>query len=181
MSSLRRHPGALELLTVGVSTLGLCSLVATITGLAFASATRGLLAVQFVTLPHGPAQALSIFTHNARIMLTLIIVAFLARRAARSAGLPARVLLIFNDGCVIVAAAVQASLAGMLLGAYGMRQLEALMPYGPVEVTAWMLALSVYVRARRRPHTPLRTGGWPAFAFVLLAIAAMLEGMGVGV
>ncbi len=68
-----------------------------------------------------------------------------------------------------------AALAGVLTGAYGLAQIRAFLPQGPVELTAWALLIALYVQVRRQ-----RVGAWRAVCqlaliLLILAAAAVLE------
>jgi hypothetical protein len=72
-------------------------------------------------------------------------------------------------------AAGSSLVAGVLLGAYGTRQLAVFLPDGPVEVAAWLLLIVLYLDVRCGRATPKTAVGWLAAVAGLLAIAAVLE------
>ena len=63
----------------------------------------------------------------------------------------------------------------MLVGTYGMRQLAAFLPDGPVEVTAWLLLLALYLDLRRDRVTLAQAAGRGGVILLLLCLAALLE------
>lgn len=142
----------------------------------FAPAARRLLKVHFTPVQPDMMQALAIWAHNSRFLFGIALFAVcvrVARSGVMSAG--ARVILTVCDLIVVVWAAGTAALAGVLLGAYGTRQLSAFLPQGPVEVLAWALLIAIYidVRSRRPPITQVLAR--LATVEVLLATAAILE------
>jgi hypothetical protein len=150
-----------------------------VTRLYFAAAARGLLAVHFSAPDRTLGEAAAIFTHNARIMLATVGLAYYAARVRERqiveehpvAWLGARVI----DGVLLAGAASQVILAGVLLGAYGSQQVRAFMPYAPVEIVAWLVILALYLRARRRQIQQREATIALACGLLLLALAAALE------
>jgi hypothetical protein len=77
--------------------------------------------------------------------------------------------LIVGSWALIISAVV-----GALLGAFGLQQIKAFMPFGPVEALAWVLMLTVYVRSRVKPTVRGVLLGMLAVEMLLL-VAALLE------
>lgn len=160
------------------------ALAATTTGVLFAHQTRGLLAVRFARLPVTAGAAAGIWLHNLRSELGVAVFAVLdpaSRRLLDGGSRVWRRLLVGFGDVLIGCWAVGSSLiAGVLLGAYRTRQLAVFLPDGPVEVTAWLLLIVLYVDVRRGRSTPRSAAACLAVVAGLLAVAAVLE-LGTGV
>jgi hypothetical protein len=160
-----------------------------ITGLAAATAVlfsgeaRALLAVHFERLPATAGDAAGIWLHNLRSEFGVAVFAFLDPACGRlldgAKPIWRRLLVGVGDLCVAGWAVGSSILAGVLLGAYGTRQLEAFIPDGPVEVTAWLLLLVLYLDVRRGRSSGKAAVVCLAVVAALLAVAAVLE-LGVG-
>jgi hypothetical protein len=154
-------------------------LAAAITGVRCAGDARALLAVHFAVLPATASEAAGIWLHNLRSELGVAVFAFVdpACRHLLDGADPVwrRLLVGAGDLCVAGWAIGSSIVAGVLLGAYGMRQLEAFVPDAPVEVTAWLLLIVLYVDVRRGRTSGRATAVWLLLVAVLLAVAAVLE------
>jgi hypothetical protein len=168
-----------DLAAIAGGLLTVTALAAATTAALFAGEARSLLAVQFQRLPATPGEATGIWLHNLRSEVGVAVFAFLdpvCRRLLEGAR-PVWRLLLVRVGDVLVAGwAIGSSLAaGVLLGAYGTRQLMAFLPDGPVEVTAWLLLIALYVDVRRGRSSPRAAAPRLALVALLLAVAAVLE------
>jgi hypothetical protein len=167
----------MAVLASGLATITV--LAATITGVLFAGQARALLAVHFAVLPPTASEAAGIWFHNLRSELGVAVFAFVdpVCRHLLDGSDPVWRRLLVGAGDVFVAGwAVGSSIvAGVLLGAYGMRQLEAFVPDGPVEVTAWLLLIVLYVDVRRGRTSGRTAAVWLLLVAALLAVAAVLE------
>lgn len=151
---------------------------ALVTHLAFAGEARRLLAVHFAVIPDRPGEALAIWLHNSRLVAGVGVCAALALGAHAVAPLRGRIErapLLVGDALLGLWAFGTVFTASVLLGAYGSRQAQAFWPYGPIEVTGWMLLLSTYIDVRlgRAGARHLLIGLTTVEA--LLALAAVLE------
>lgn len=150
---------------------------AAITRVTFAVPARRLLRVHFTSVSHDAAAAAGIWIHNARIFLgfaVFLACAYFIQRDEPSARIE-RAILWACDGALFWWATGTAALAGVLTGAYGLAQIRAFLPQGPVELTAWALLIALYVQVRRQ-----RVGAWRAVCqlaliLLILAAAAVLE------
>jgi hypothetical protein len=162
--------------------LGLAAYYAIVTRLAFAGSARGLLSVHFASVPDRPSQAVAIWLHNSRVVLG--VAAWVAGRwgvrALTSDGLRGaeRIPLWIADGILFTWATGMSFAAGVLIGAYGTRQLRVFWPYAPVEVAAWALMLAVYIGVRCGSGAWRQTVGGLVMVELLLALAAVLEVLG---
>jgi hypothetical protein len=164
---------------LGAGLLAITGLAAAATALLFAGEARSVLAVHFAPPPATAGDAAGIWLHNLRCELGVAVFAFLdpaCRRLIDGAKpLWRRLLVGVGDVCVAGWATGSSIVAGVLLGAYGMRQLEAFLPDGPVEVTAWLLLLVLYLDVRRG-RASARTAEVSLFVIAaLLAVAAVFE------
>lgn len=168
-----------ELAMLAGGLLAITALSAAATGVLFAGEARGLLAVHFQRLPWSVGEASGIWVHNLRSELGVAVFAFLdpiCRRLLDDATPLWRGVLTRAGDVLVAGWAIGSSLAaGVLLGAYGTRQLRAFLPDGPVEVTAWLLLIALYLDVRRARITPPAAAGRLALVAVLLAVAAVLE------
>jgi hypothetical protein len=167
----------LAVLAGGLATITV--LAAALTGVLFAGQARALLAVHFAVLPATASEAAGIWLHNLRSELGVAVFAFVdpACRHLLDGADPVWRRLLVGVGDVFVAGWAMGSsvVAGVLLGAYGMRQLEAFVPDGPVEVTAWLLLIVLYVDVRRGRTSGRTAAVWLLAIAALLAVAAVLE------
>jgi hypothetical protein len=161
-------------------------LAATVTGTAlgglathfvFAGAARRLLDVHFAALHHQAAAAAGIWMHNATIFLGFVVFLGCAHvlQASQQLGRFERRILRACDGVLCLWATGTSTLAGMLIGAYGTRQISAFLPQAPVEIAAWMLLLVLYVDVRRGRATVAFTVRRLPVILALLALGAVLE------
>ncbi len=143
---------------------------------------RSVLGYRFPGVPPEVGEAWAIFAHNMRKLAGIYGLALVLQapwlpgdRAAadRPRWHPALATL-----CDL---AVTATLAGTVLavvlglGGYGTEMVRALLPHGPLEVSAFAVAVVLYLAARRRPLRPRRAVTLVAASVTLLAIAALLE------
>jgi hypothetical protein len=140
---------------------------------------RHALGYGFAHVPRAPDQALSIFTNNVWILLvplamTLIVQArFEVERRTRR-----RAYVALCDLVALTPVLINALTIGMSLGAYGWRMVLSMLPAGPVELTAFALAASVYMRSRRAAITRgaiAGVAGTATLSLALLLAAALLE------
>jgi hypothetical protein len=112
---------------------------------------RRLLHYGFAHIPHEAGQVAAIFTANLSVLLPFLLMAAVVQlRFECRTAFGQRVFTHFCD--VVVAAPVVHDLElalGEALGAYGTRMLERILLAGPVELAAFALAASVYLRSRR--------------------------------
>jgi hypothetical protein len=141
---------------------------------------RALLHFGFAHVPRAPGQTLSIMSANLTVLLPFLLMAVLvqARRVCRTAG-GRRAFTWFCDFVVAVPVLHNLVLAvGSSVGAYGWRIVLSMLPSGPIELTAFALAASVYLHSRRAP-VGLGQMGEPArvaaLSFAVLLLAAVTE------
>ncbi len=150
-----------------------------VTGLCFAAGARAVLDVHFTALPATAGEAAAIWLHNARSTLGVAVFALVrpVSRRLLDGGRPVwdRLLVGVCDVMVGAWAAGSAIVAGVLVGAYGGRQLAVFLPDGPVEVTAWLLLLVLYVDVRRDRVSLRQAAGRGGVILLLLGVAAVLE------
>jgi hypothetical protein len=164
--------------------VGLVAYYALVTHFVFAASARALLRVHFTDLASRPSEAAGIWLHNSRIVLGVgaaVALIGMSRALCSHQLRPSeRIPLWLSDGILCMWAAGLCVAAGVLIGAYGTRQLRAFWPYAPVEVAAWALLLSIYLMVR------LGRNGWRQTLLglleveSLLALAAILEALGGG-
>jgi hypothetical protein len=181
MTPTRHHRRAGAARLAGVL-LALTLAVALCTHLAFVGPARRILAVHFAVVPHEARQAVVIWLHNTRILLGFVVFLVCAKftqaTPPRARSLTAwfeRLLLRVCDALVCVWALGTATLAGVLLGAYGARQLRVFLPDGPVEMAAWALLIALYIDVRRERASLKACAARLAVVLVLLTLAAVLE------
>lgn len=147
------------------------------TRIGFQMPARRLLAVHFTELQVRPAVAFGIWRHNVTIVAGLAVAMLCAKivQASNMAGRFEQVILLACDATLCAWATGTAALAGVLIGAYGARQIRAFLPQGPVEITAWLALIVLYVDVRRRRATVAVVVRRLAVVVVLLAAAAVLE------
>jgi hypothetical protein len=155
-----------------------CGATALIVHVALAAAAREWLAFPFTGIPARPAIAASIFLHNLHALAAVWGLLLIAQSALWNASLPGWTYRgLRRSGEVLLGAAVTANVivVGASLGASGTRMLRATLPHGPVELTAYSLALALYIQGRHRP-LPLRLVlPVTALSVAALALAAVLE------
>jgi hypothetical protein len=141
---------------------------------------QALLHFGFAHVPHAPGQTFSIITANLTVLLPFLVMAVLvqARWVCRTAG-GRRAFTWFCDFVVAVPVLHNLVLAvGSSVGAYGWRMVLSMLPSGPIELTAFALAASVYLYSRRAPvgvgqiGEPARVA---ALSFAVLVVAAVIE------
>jgi hypothetical protein len=156
-------------------------LVALVTRLALTSQARGSLHYTFPGVPARLNSAVWIFTNNSRELLGVLGLLLIAQIAARRNDGPTRAQrLVRAGGELVLAGAITANVlvVGAAVGAYGERMIRAMLPHGLFEVSAYSLALALYLQGRRRPLPALRLAGTIAASVALLALAALLETFG---
>jgi len=186
MSALQRRGLERDGLLVCVTLLAIAALAAVVVHLAAADAYRD--ANPLNTDWHGDiGDAAAIFYANARIVAGLACGALLVGwvqslpPAEQLDGNPTTIrrarlaIRISCDAVVIVLVALNAALVGATIGAYGFDVAGRLAPHGVIEVPAFGLALTLYVRAHRGQLTV--KGGLAGFsvAVAMLVIAALVE------
>jgi hypothetical protein len=177
-------PAAASASTVAVAALiasalgAIVLLVALVTRVALASRARIWLHYTFPGVPHRMGAAVGIFANNSRELLGVLGLLLIAQLAARRAEGPTRAQLVVRTGGeLLLAGTVGANVlvVGAAVGAYGNRMIGAMLPHGPVEVSAYALALALYLKGRSRPLPGPRLGITIAASVALLAGAALLE------
>jgi hypothetical protein len=168
---VRRQAPILAIVLGGCLTVTLvCDLV---TQAMFVASARRLLPVHFAGTLSDPAeQAFSIWLDNSQKTagVAACIAMILLIRRITPAGKAGRALVgvWIADTILVVVTFGSAALAGVLLGAYGSRQLQVFLPYAPIEVAAWGLLLALYINTRRGREA------WPEYALGLLTVEALL-------
>lgn len=177
MKSGRRNQLTRTVAAVVAYLLALVAMAALITRLAFQPAIQQLLRVHFVAVSHHADSALGIWLHNARFVTGFAVFLGCARLAQQDAhtARTERTILRACDGLLVAWATGTALLAGVLLGAYGSRQVRAFLPQGPVELLAWALLIGVYIGVRRQWLGALRAARLLAAVLAILAASAVLE------
>jgi hypothetical protein len=168
-----------EFLMLAGGLLAVTTAAALLTGLLFPGQARAVLAVHFVRIPATSGQALAIWLHNARVVIGVGVFAA-ARHVSRAFVDDAfavwdRAIVALCDGMLGLWAVGSSLTAGVLLGAYGTRQLEAFLPDGPVEVAAWLLLLVLYLDVRQGRATASQTTSQLGVVLTVLGVAALLE------
>ncbi len=165
-------------LLIGLLAVGAVCLVAVVVGATMPGTVRGWLHYPFAGLPARPSAAVEILVHNLRAVGGVFGLLLITQAACRRPGGPSRtqrVLLAVGEIVVAVAVAENIVTIGAAVGAYGHRMIAAMLPHGPVEVTAYALALASYWHARRQPLPARETLTLAVCCGLLLAIAAALE------
>jgi hypothetical protein len=174
---------------LGDSALALVVMVVLIAPLALAAAVidprreRAQLRYGFAHVPHTGAQMLAILGSNLTVLLVFLVMAVLvqSRRACRTTR-GRRVYVGYCDLIVILPVLHNLVLAiGTGVGAYGWRMVIAMLPAGPLELAAYALAASVYLRSRRTQFSPREIEtptAVAALSVALLAVAAGVETFG---
>ena len=157
-----------------------CGVIALAVHVWFAAAARRWLAFPFAGIPTRPGEAATIFIHNLRALAAVGGLLLISQSASWTAGtVPPGPLhqTCRRLGEALLGAAVAANVIviGASVGAYGTRMLRAALPHGPVELAAYSLALSLYLKARRQPIPVPLAVAVLALSVSMLAIAAVLE------
>jgi hypothetical protein len=150
-----------------------------LTRLLFAARARSVLAVHFTSIPATPVQAVAIWIHNTRSTLGVAVFAVARPVGRRLLGAQTprldRAIVHLCDSIVGLWAIGYALAAGVLLGAYGTRQLRSFLPEGPVEIAAWVLLVVLYLDLRRERLSLTQAALRLAGVVVILGVAAVLE------
>lgn len=178
MTALRDERRIALALAIGL-TAAAC-VIAALVHVACATRARELLGFPFAGLTPSPSTALAILAHNTGVLAVVFAAIVVVRApwmAARDGarGLLATMILSAIDTLLALQVALNTALVGVALGAYGTRMFSALLPHGPIEVTAYSLALALYLHARRGPITLARFVATGAICLGALAVAALLE------
>lgn len=147
------------------------------TRIGFQTPARRLLAVHFMALQAKPTVAFGIWRRNLRILAGLAGAMLCAQfvQSSTTVGRFERVMLRVCDATLCLWAIGTAVLAGVLIGAYGTRQIRGFLPQGPIEIAAWLALIVLYVDVRHRRVTIRPAVRRLAVIAVLLAAAALLE------
>jgi hypothetical protein len=162
--------------TAGALTIAVCAIGA-IVHLAFVPPARHWLAFPFSGVPARAGEVAVIFTHNLLALGAiggLLLIAQVRHRAGESGAIQRGLQ---HAGEFVLGAAVAANLIviGASIGAYGARMIHAALPHGPVELSAYSLALALYLEGRHRPLAINHIHLVGALSVGLLALAAVLE------
>jgi hypothetical protein len=155
-------------------------LVALTVRLALAARARHWLAFPFTGIPSRPAEAASIFLHNLRALSAIGGLLLVAQSphwntGDRQPGPIQRMLQRVGEALLAAAVAANVIVIGASLGAYGPPMVSAALPHGPVELTAYALALALYLQGRHRrlPMGHIVVVG--SLSVATLALASLLE------
>ena len=145
-----------------------------------AADARRALAFPFAGIPANLDAATAIFANNARLLAAVFAAVLVAQSpwlAGRDAcrGLAATALLAAVDTVLVLSVAVNTTLVGAAVGAYGTRMITAVLPHAPLELFAFAAALALHLRARRGPLSARQMLTTAAACLALLAVAAALE------
>ena len=173
--SLRRRDCAIVFAVLLTATVAAWLL----TGLLFATQARSVLAVHFASVPATSGQAVAIWLHNSRSTLGIAVFAVARPVSRRLLGDQTswldRAIVRICDSIIGLWAIGYATGAGVLLGAYGIQQLRAFLPEGPVEIAAWVLLVVLYLDLRRGRVTLTQAALRLAVVVAMLGLAAVLE------
>ena len=189
LPAIRRAPHGAErrsaahataLLTVRVAGLLLAAtiVIAGATSLLAAAPARRWLQFPFSGVPARAGEAVAIFTHNGRVLagvFGLLLIAQLALRNPDAKCSVQRALCGVGEALLAGLVAVNVLFVGASVGAYGIRMVRAMLPHGPVELAAYVLALALYLRGRQRVLPIRELVTIAATSVLLLAAAAVLE------
>ena len=133
----------------------------------------------FAGVPRRLDEALTILGANARLMAAvggavLVVQAAHVGSPDGRLGAVGRLLRLLVDVLLGAVVALNAVVVGAAVGAYGSRMVVAMLPHGPVELLAFSLAITLYLRARAAPLRP-SAARLAASALGLLTVAAFLE------
>jgi hypothetical protein len=149
-----------------------------------AGEARQLLGLTFPGLPRRLSESLAIFLNNVRVLFGVLVACVLAHltghtdNAPRSSLAAPRAVTLVCDIVLAVGYLFHVLLVGATVGAYGERGLAAMLPHGPLELTAFSLGLSAYLAARRGRLTRRALALSAALAVAALAVGAVLEVFG---
>lgn len=186
MSTVRLRGIERDWLLVSIALVAVAAVAGLIVHLVAAGAYRD--ANPLNTDWHGDlSDAASIFYANARILAGLacgaLLVGWVASLppAEQLDGNPATIrrarlaIRISCDAVIAVLVVLNAALVGAAIGAYGFHVAGRLVPHGLLEVPAFVLGLTLYLRAHRGQLT-VKAGAWGfAAAVALLLLAAPIE------
>jgi hypothetical protein len=155
-------------------------LVGLVVRLGFAARARHWLAFPFAGVPSRPAEAASIFLHNLRALSAIGGLLLVAQSPHwnprdRHPGPIHRMLQRVGEALLAAAVASNVIVIGASLGAYGLRMVRAALPHGPVELTAYALALALYVQGRHRRLPMGHIVAVGSLSVATLAFASLLE------
>lgn len=171
----RDQPGAAPQLagTAALTTLALI-VVATAVHVTAPATARHLLSFAFPNHPAGLGAAWGILTSNLRLAAAPLAGALLLQMVDRDghAFKPARALL---DAIIATTLALNVVIVGAGFGAYAAKMLRYALPHGPVELTGYCCALTVYANARASRQQARQAWPLASASVALLAIAAVLE------
>lgn len=171
--------GKIAVRIAGALTLAVLAVGVAVRITAIASARR-LLGFHFAGIPARPSVAATVFVHNLHALLAIggaLLVAqmpYLVDRAA-DPGRTHRMLRLACEIALAGAVAANVIVIGVSFGAYGTKMARAALPHGPVELTAYSLALALYIQGRRRALPARHILLVLALSTCLLAAAAVLE------
>jgi hypothetical protein len=166
---------------VALAIAALVVVVAATAAVVDAEGARRALGFTFEGVPREPGEALSILANNLRLAFAAVgacLVAHLLRPTLTSRALervPARALVTICDATLALACVGHVLIAGVALGGYGGRMAAALLPHGPLELVAFSLVLSAYLRARRGGLAPRRLAATSGACASLLLAGAVAE------
>jgi hypothetical protein len=149
--------------------------------LAAAAPVRGSLGFTFTGVPARFDELVSILANNLRVLAGVFVACLVVQTARGRTSVRAtqsplmRVLPWICDAVILAVVLAHALLIGAGVGAYGDRMVRALLPHGPLELSAYSLALSLYVAGRRGPLAPARWIAVGALCVLQLLVAAALE------
>jgi hypothetical protein len=132
-----------------------------------ASQARDRLAFQFAPPPGRLGEAAAVAAGNLRLAGAVLLAALLV--GLRPGTRPAL------DLVIAALAALNAAAAGLGLGSYGRRLLEAVAAHAALEFAAFALAGGAYLAARRGPLDARRLAAAAAACTCLLGAAALVE------
>jgi hypothetical protein len=124
--------------------------------------------LSFAGVERTPGEALGIALHNAKLAAATLMCALAAPR------LPLRARLL-ADIALATVLAVNASIVGLALGAYGERLAAATAGHLPIEFAALSVAGGAYLSARRGPVNARALACIGALCGMLLLVAAAAE------
>jgi len=157
-----------------------CGVIALVVHVSAAAAARRWLAFPFAGIPARPSEAASIFSHNVRALGAVCGLLLIAQSghwdaAGGAPGLAHRMLRTLGEALLAAAVAVNLVVIGASFGAYGTRMVRAALPNGPVELTAYSLALALYLHGRGRRLPARCVVAVLVLSVSTLALAAVLE------
>jgi hypothetical protein len=170
----------IEAARVAAALIGVAAVTALVVDLFAAQEARHFLGFTFAGVPRRWSKSVSIFAGNARVLMGVLVasaIVHLARRSTNTAPerILARTVTVVCDTALAAETGFNVLLVGAAFGAYGRRGLDAMLPHGPLELTAYSLALSAYLAARRGTLTRRRLIGTAAVGLAALAVGSVLE------